>query len=143
MRLVDVYYDRFLTKYSIDSTTECWIWDGCRDQDGYGQFHYQKTVRAHRFIYEYIYGPIPDGMTVHHNCGIRECVNPDHLELLSCRDNVLQNGGPTAINAAKTHCKRGHSFDEPNTYVDKYGHRTCRACRKLRKQKSQARYQQS
>ncbi len=28
----------------------------------------------------------------------------------------------------KTHCKRGHIFDEENTRIDKRGHRVCRTC---------------
>lgn len=30
--------------------------------------------------------------------------------------------------APKTHCKRGHEFDEQNTYITKAGHRQCRKC---------------
>lgn len=128
-----------MSKISVDETG-CWIWLGNRDQDGYGQFHYEKTVRSHRFIYEYHNGDIPEGMTVHHTCERRECVNPDHLTLTSIRDNVLANGGPSAINAAKTHCIRGHEFSEKNTYVNTNGARECRTCRRLRKKKSQKRY---
>jgi hypothetical protein len=35
---------------------------------------------AHRVAYEFVKGPIPEGMELHHKCRIRDCVNPDHLE---------------------------------------------------------------
>jgi hypothetical protein len=36
--------------------------------------------------------------------------------------------------APKTHCKRGHPFDEENTYVDGRGDRVCKECRRLAQQ---------
>jgi len=141
MKLRNMYLARFHTKYCVDEVTDCWNWRGNLSQDGYGQFHYNgATTVAHRFIYECTHGAIPGNMTVHHQCNNRACVNLNHLELLSKRDNVLLNGGLTAINAAKTHCIRGHAFDDKNTYVNPTGARECKACRRIRKRKSQKKY---
>jgi hypothetical protein len=34
-----------------------------------------------------------------------------------------------ARNAAKTHCPRGHPYDDANTYISPRGSRICRKCR--------------
>jgi hypothetical protein len=42
--------------------------------------------------------------------------------------NVLRGEGPSARHARQTHCKRGHPFDQRNTYVTPQGWRACRTC---------------
>lgn len=67
----------------------CWIWKGALKSSGYGNVRVTvsrgqaKTVDAHRFMYERSYGPVPEGMHLHHRCGMRACVNPEHLEVAS------------------------------------------------------------
>lgn len=126
----------------VNKTETCWIWTGALSK-GYGCFVVQqrptKCVRAHRYSYESIVGPIPDGLTIDHLCGNKSCVNPSHLEPVTIRVNVLRNNGPTAKNAAATHCKHGHPFDEVNTYIYKNKNaRKCRACERLRMQLKRA-----
>lgn len=69
---------------------------------------------AHRRIYEMLRGPVPDDLTLDHLCRVRHCVNPAHLEPVSNRENVLRGVGPTAENARRTHCRRGHPFAGKN-----------------------------
>jgi len=70
--------DRFMLK--VEKTDTCWLWKGCK-VDGYGKFMINGySERAHRFIYEYTFGAIPNNMIVRHKCR-NKCVNPDHLEL--------------------------------------------------------------
>lgn len=81
-----------------------WLWSGCRDKKGYGQFRMNSRAHwAHRLSYATFVGPIPDGMTVNHKreCLIPRCVCPDHLELLTIAENTaegnrrrrVENGG--------------------------------------------------
>ena len=88
---------------------------------------------AHRHYYEKYKGVIPEGLVVHHTCNQSICVNPDHLEAISQRENVMKGVGITAFNARKTHCKHGHVFNKLNTIhrMSKYGHagRGCRQCK--------------
>jgi hypothetical protein len=67
--------------------TRCRNWSG-RLNDGYGQFHVDKdVVLAHRWIYEQLIGPIPDGMQIDHLCGNPRCVNVEHLVAVTRADH--------------------------------------------------------
>lgn len=112
----------------------CWEWVGAKSGVGYGTVTVggSHTKSAHRWMYEQVKGPIPDGMTLDHLCRKRDCVNPDHLEVVTMTENVLRGDGPTARNARKTHCARGHQYGarEPGTTQ-----RHCTACRNLDRNK--------
>lgn len=76
-----------------------------------------------------VHGPIPEGMVVHHKCYNRACYNIDHLELRTQRDNILDGSSPSAVNARKEVCVRGH--DLSRAYVSPRGRRKCRECRRI------------
>lgn len=86
---------RFMRKISLDHESgngrgPCWIWNGYVDRKGYGQFRWnRKTWWAHRIAYVIFNGSIPHGEEVNHLCANPSCVNPDHLNLMSKRDNVV------------------------------------------------------
>ena len=81
---------------------------------------------AHRYFYKLLVGPIPDGHVVHHKCGVRRCVNVDHLE-------AMTNAAHAALHHPRpTHCPGGHEYNEENTYMFE-GRRQCRACNRIRK----------
>lgn len=124
---------RFLEKVRIDPVTKCWIWIGHVNKvSGYGQFwDGEKVVGAHVFSYEHHKSPLPDGLEPDHECRVRKCVCPDHLEAVTRRVNLLRGDTIPARNAAKTHCDQGHEFTETNTYLKKNGSRSCRQCRTL------------
>jgi hypothetical protein len=123
----------------VDKTQDCWNWTGALD-NGYGRFQGgprgSKVHRAHRLAYELLVGPIPEGLVLDHLCRNRRCVNPDHLEPVTNRINVLRGEGWAASRARQTHCIHGHEFTPANTYVDpKRGTRGCRECRRGRQTK--------
>ena len=81
---MDNIIDRF--EKFIDKSGECWLWTGCK-RKGYGAFRANgETVAAHRFMYELVYGSIPNNLFVRHKCR-GKCVNPEHLELGTQQDN--------------------------------------------------------
>lgn len=122
--------ERFWEK--VEKTNTCWIWKGAKVL-GYGFFHVslnngvRRSMMAHRYSY-LLKKPIPKGLQLDHLCRNRACVNPDHLEPVSIKENVARGIGITAVNARKTHCKYGHEFTQGNTYVRPNGSRSCRAC---------------
>ena len=123
---------RFRGKIFTGATDRnCWLWIGTKDGSGYGLLYINgHLVKAHRFAYELLVGSIPEGLTIDHLCRNRACVNPDHLEPVTMRTNLLRGNGWAAQNARKAHCPQGHPFDEQNTYYDPKGGRRCRVCRR-------------
>lgn len=124
---------RLYAKVEADPTTGCHNWMGTRADNGYGIIRdgRRRTLRTHRVAYEVSRGPIPDGLHLDHLCRNRACCNPDHLEAVTKRVNTLRGVGPTAQNAAKTHCNWGHEFTPENTRQRKGG-RECLACKHAR-----------
>ena len=125
----------------VDKTPTCWIWTGAGansqrgGQWGYGRFQPElgspKKVQAHRFAYEALVGPIPEGLHLDHLCRNRKCVNPEHLEPVTCQENRLRGEGFNAENAAKTHCPEGHPYSGENVAI-RGGRRHCRECQRQR-----------
>ena len=66
---------------SVDKTDECWLWLQVLLASGYGKFYANgRQHLAHRYAYELLVGPIPDGLQIDHLCRVKNCVRPDHLE---------------------------------------------------------------
>lgn len=102
--------------------SECWDWIGHRSDRGYGYFRSEgKSVRAHRFSYEFYNSPINEGLTIDHLCRNRGCVNPTHLEAVSFKENISR---ATAWRPPReTHCPKGHEYT-----ISREGRRYCRIC---------------
>lgn len=119
----------------------CWIWCGSFYKNGYGKVYFQGRTRlAHRVAYMVFVGEITNE-TIDHLCSRPSCVNPSHMEPVSLRENVQRGGlnGVAAINAAKTHCPKGHPYSPENTVFTKNGHhRACRICSKTSRELSDA-----
>ncbi len=107
----------------------CYVFIGSIDEHGYGRLGVNgRTIRAHKIAYALLVGPVPEGHELDHKCRVRSCWNPFHLEPVTHRVNMLRGVGPTAANAKKTACDRGHPLDAGNTYIDRSGGRRCRKC---------------
>ena len=124
--------ERFWSKVDRSGGPDaCWPWTGATMNGGYGNFRggYGHNVKAHRFAYELMVGPIPDGLTIDHLCRHPVCVNHAHLEPVTMRENILRGQSASALNAAKTHCHYGHPLSGANLYAPRRGGRQCRTCR--------------
>lgn len=129
---------RFWDKIHFPFPSECWEWKAQIQPNGYGRFNIHRiALYAHRVAYELAIGSIPDGLVLDHICRNRKCVRPSHLEPVTPKENLLRGERPFIIpyNSKKTHCKRGHVFNEKNTYYYANGSRICRVCGKLRARK--------
>lgn len=118
------------------STLECWNYLGpfffSHSNLIYG-VHWtndiRKLQRAHRLSYEAHKGKIPKGLTIDHLCRNTICINPEHLEAVTNKENVLRGISFSAINAKKTHCLKGHPFSGKNLLILKNSKgRWCRIC---------------
>ena len=110
--------------------TPCWVYRKRPTERGYAQMRMPDGSQptAHRAFYEHHIGPIAHGLTIDHLCRNRRCVNPIHLEPVTRGENVLRGETIPAANVAKTHCPRGHEYNEANTRVTPQGTRACRTC---------------
>lgn len=121
--------ERFREKTRV-TPSGCVEWMAYRGGNGYGRFYFEgRGALAHRWSYEYHVGPIPEDLVIDHLCRNHACVNPRHLEPVTTRENAIRGELHNRFQASKTHCPRGHEYDESNTIHGQHG-RTCRECKK-------------
>ena len=119
-------YVRFFEKVELGSS--CWLWRGQRTHGGYAYCWMDGKKRyGHRLVYEWMVGPVPDGLELDHLCRVRHCVNPAHLEAVTRRENMVRGLTFIAAQVQRTHCPQGHPYSPENTRVNR-GKRQCRTC---------------
>ncbi len=122
--------DRFFDKVFF-APNGCWLWKGGGTQAGYGQIWDGESIQlAHRWSYQKFIGDIGP-LDAHHSCGVKPCVNPDHIRPMSRLDHMRLEGSDTI---KSSHCIHGHPFSGDNLriYKRKNGHvnRICMTCKK-------------
>lgn len=86
-RHIENIKDRFEAFINKNTESGCWEWTGSKSE-GYGQFRINYTTeRAHRISWKLYRGSIPKGLMIRHKCR-GKCVNPDHLEIGTAKDNA-------------------------------------------------------
>jgi hypothetical protein len=131
--------ERIKNSITVDENG-CWVWNKHITANGYSQIstgsrvtHSLQNRSGHRVSYEVFVGPLIEGMQIDHLCRNRACVNPDHLEQVTPRENIHRSDAVYKRLMAKTHCPKGHLYDEKNTYRSKSPSggftRSCITCR--------------
>ena len=131
---------RFMSNVKV-ALGGCWNWQGYRRANRYGSFYLKGRQRtAHRLMYSWVVGTIPDKFIVHHTCENMICMNPDHLRAVSHSEHAFIH--PERFhNRRKTHCPKGHPYSGDNL-VFRYNNRKCKICvtARERKRKRPGRY---
>jgi hypothetical protein len=82
--------ERVYSRLSLDG--DCWNWTGAT-RNGYGAFGVDGRVEyVHRWVYEDMVGPLPDGLVIDHLCINRLCANPYHLDVVTRAVNNARGG---------------------------------------------------
>lgn len=134
------------------SPDDCWEWMGGRYLVGlpYGRFTTadHRAVPAHRWLLGELRGQElgPEELGLHH-CDNPPCVNPGHLYVGSAVQNAIDresrgrgNNWIAKERSLRTHCAKGHRYDEQNTIWRKRGSAMCRDCRECGRE-AQRQYQ--
>lgn len=104
-----------------------------RNTGYYGRTNKNRSL-LHRDIWKSNHGKIPNGYDIHHIDGNKQNNHINNLEIIKKDTHSKIYTSRKNGNTDKTHCIRGHIFDEKNTYWYK-GHRSCRKCINIRAKK--------
>lgn len=107
----------YLTSRSVrDDLTGCVTWSGPKHKNGYGKVRLRnQEFLAHRASWVAAGRPLTEGMVLDHLCRNRACVNVDHLEEVSSRENTLRGISPVAMHLRlhqSGRCSHGHDLSK-------------------------------
>lgn len=111
----------------------CWLWTAGLNADGYGAFYLDGRrasplrTGAHRVSWISENGSIPEDLVIDHLCRVRHCVRPDHLELVTIKENSVRGAIAISETALPATCIRGHS--DWKKRAGRVAARECRTCR--------------
>lgn len=77
------FYDAIIVGEALPGLDPCWLWAGPAMGGGYGRFKYDGRWQGAHRVSLLLHGIDPKGWLSHHICGIRGCVNPFHLLLVT------------------------------------------------------------
>lgn len=133
----DADYIRDIIESCVRMPNGCLEWQRGRGKPPrhYGSAHYHgKSIKAHRLLWVLTHGKPPKGMVVMHTCDNPPCCDIDHMKLGTHLENMADCRAKNRYHYANlTECKRGHPFDDENTYIIKtpgkwFGLRACKMC---------------
>lgn len=120
---------------------KCWVWTAAKNGAGYGKLgrggRKEKNDYAHRISYELFVAPIPHGLEIDHLCRNKSCVNPNHLEPVSTRTNIIRGTSKNVQARLNGTCTHGHPLTLENSLFireTRKGGRLVRRCKICRYQ---------
>lgn len=84
------YISKIKERSIVDPVTGCWNSTFVLDKAGRANMGFRGKSRmlVHRVAYICTKGPIPEGMTVNHDCENPKCCNPEHLTIMTQSENT-------------------------------------------------------
>jgi hypothetical protein len=137
---------RILPKVRVDQTTNCWLYTGWLNPQGYAEIRIggrkaRRKTMAHIVVYERTRNIVPAGHHLHHECRRRSCVNPWHVTPLTPTDHrrIHDQERPKPES-----CAHGHEWTPENTmYATRRSGphagaviRFCRECKRIGRQEA-------
>lgn len=128
---VTIPIEQRIKKYSmLIPESGCIIWTGYISKNGYAKIDIgNKNLYVHRLVFEMKYGPLGK-LTIDHLCRVRCCLNVNHLEAVTLRENIRRGNSNSVRNSKKTHCPKGHPYNGILYLKDGRQHRFCRQCKR-------------
>ena len=136
--------ERFWSRVVRAGPDDCWPYPYAHAHK-YGTFWVKKRyLRAAHLAWSLHHNkPWPEGLHALHSCDNPPCANPAHIWPGTPSDNgldMMKKGrgarGIGGVNAAKTHCPKGHPLAGDNLY--RLGRRRrCRECMRVRDKETQ------
>lgn len=131
--------ERFMEKIER-SASGCWEWVGSKNKLGYGKMCVDgRRIGAYRMSYELLVETIPVGLEIDHLCRNPSCVNPQHLEVVTPRQNLFRSKCPNILLSLSNRCKRGHDLLGPKARRRENGTRHCQQCDTIRHRERRSR----
>jgi len=118
----------------IDKDTDCWLWQGKRNKQGYGEITWNgKWYRTNRLSYSLTHENIKltEEQQVCHHCDNPPCINPAHLFLGTAKDNAQDAISKGRINYS--HIQNILSEQDVITIKEELKHYRYGMCRQLAK----------
>lgn len=125
MRVKNIPTKEWLSEKYIVVASGCWVWTEYTNEDGYGRIRDNGKMRyAHVISYNLYVGQVPDNLELDHKCRVRNCVNWEHLEPVTHKENMRRG----VYGDSKISCIKGHLFLPENTYYGRNNNRMCKIC---------------
>lgn len=120
--------DRLMLHVMPVTESGCWIWTASLNDNGYGNFYVNgKIEKAHRRSFILSGKSIHRAFDLDHLCRVPSCVNPNHLEPVTRKENA-RRGLRGVLHTSKTHCPMRHEYTEQNSYFYPDGRKKCKTC---------------
>jgi len=117
--------DSLLARSEPEPNTGCWLWTDAMTGVEYGSVRVAgRALSAHVLVVTLGGRTIPPGWEVDHRCGQRLCINPDHLDVVSPRENKVR---AAARRREVEVCVNGHPYTDENTHWYAF-RKFCRPC---------------